>query len=195
MKRMFQLFAIIIIVMCLLCACSVGSSFPTETKADELPIDPYERGIKHLYKVGEDINAGLYLASLTDGSIASYCIASDPDCDDILSNGHFHERSYIEVNDGEYLDTSFCDIIPFSDAEPYQASNGIIDEGQYLVGFDIAPGAYRLIGTGTGDAGRYTISYDANGDRIADENTFVGYDYVTVYNGEYLELSNCVIEL
>ncbi len=85
-------------------------------------------------------------------------------------------------------------MIPFSAVKPYESPNGMIADGQYLVGFDIAPGAYQLIGTGTGDAGQYVISDDANGDDVIRENTFIGSDYITVYKGDYIELSYCILK-
>lgn len=194
MNKICYMIAAFILAVCTLSGCSSQTVAPTQVPTEALPIDPYERGVNHLYKVGEDIEAGKYLAYTTDGKIAGYCIASDPACEDIISNGHFEGRSYIEVNDGEYLDTSFCEIKPFSEVEPYQAPNGIIADGQYLVGFDIEPGTYRLVGTGLGGTGRYTISADANGDILVDKNVFTDSIYIKVHNTEYLQLENCVLE-
>lgn len=201
-KNLYILVIIVLLVACVLCNCTSGSEAPTgsptateEIAASDLPIDPYKSGYKHLYKVGEDIEAGLYLATATDGKIAGFCIASDPECDDILSNGHFEGRSYIEVKDGEYLDTSLCDILPFSQAEPYRPANGIIADGQYLVGFDIEPGTYRLVGTGSNGAGHYTITTDANGDNLVDKDTFFDSAYVRLINTEYIQLEYCVLEV
>ena len=64
-------------------------------------------------------------------------------------------------------------------------------EGQYRVGRDFIAGEYVLLNT-SDYSGYFAISSDANGrDKIAD-GLFEVNSIITVYDGEYLELSRCV---
>ena len=119
-------------------------------------------------------------------------ISANPD--DIISNDYFAARSYLEIADGTYLELSRCYIIPFSDVTPFESTDGTIPPGQYLVGFDISAGEYQVTATGSNGNGYYSITSDANGDQILSNNYFSGNNYLNVSDGEYLELSRCVIE-
>ena len=65
-------------------------------------------------------------------------------------------------------------------------------EGQYKVGTDIPSGQYVLYPLDyMGDA-YYSYSSDANGKEIINNDFFSGNSLIEVFNGEFLELSNCV---
>ena len=64
-------------------------------------------------------------------------------------------------------------------------------EGQYKVGADFIAGEYVLLNT-SDYSGYFSISSDANGRDIVANGLFEVNSIVTVYNGEYLELSRCI---
>ncbi|BCJ92848.1 hypothetical protein acsn021_04170 [Anaerocolumna cellulosilytica] len=67
----------------------------------------------------------------------------------------------------------------------------IYEEGQYKVGVDIPAGEYKLA-SGT-DSGYYCIYSDSRHDDILSNNNYTGNNYISVSEGDYLELVRCVI--
>ena len=65
------------------------------------------------------------------------------------------------------------------------------DEGVYKVGLDFTAGEYVLISTSK-FAGYFQISSDSNGRNIIANDLFDVNSIITVYSGEYLELSRCI---
>ncbi len=65
------------------------------------------------------------------------------------------------------------------------------NEGQYKVGSDFIAGEYVLLKT-SGRSGCFIITTDANGRDLVSHAIFDTNSIVTVYNGEYLELQNCM---
>lgn len=77
-----------------------------------------------------------------------------------------------------------------SDADPFEGMR-IYDEGQYKAGIDFVSGEYVLLNTSE-YSGYFAISSDANGrDKVAN-GLFEVNSIITVYDGEYLELSRCI---
>lgn len=72
---------------------------PTTTKASIPP---------GTYKVGTDIEAGEYKLTATGTSMGYYAVLNSSDPFDIASNNNFENQSYVTVNDGQYLELSFC---------------------------------------------------------------------------------------
>ncbi len=64
-------------------------------------------------------------------------------------------------------------------------------EGQYRVGRDFIAGEYALLNT-SDYSGYFAISSDANGRDIIANGLFEVNSIITVYDGEYLELSRCI---
>ena len=64
-------------------------------------------------------------------------------------------------------------------------------EGQYKVGLDFVAGEYVLFNT-SDSSGYFAISSDANGRNIITNDLFDINSIISVYNGEYLELSRCI---
>ena len=73
---------------------------------------------------------------------------------------------------------------PFDDMRTYY-------EGQYKVGRDFIAGEYVLLNT-SDYSGYFAISSDANGRNIIANGLFEVNSIITVYDGEYLELSRCI---
>lgn len=151
----------------------------------------YEEG---QYRVGTDMKPGDYIAYTFGGGY--YCISSDANGDDIVANNNFDNQNYIHVNSGQYLELSDCWIRPVSEKSKVTYYNGYLEDGQYKVGDDIAPGTYKVTATGTGDYdGYFCITSDANGDNIISNDNFGGTRYITISYGQYLELSDCKIKV
>lgn len=64
-------------------------------------------------------------------------------------------------------------------------------EGQYKVGRDFIAGEYVLLNT-SDYSGYFAISSDANGRNTIANGLFEVNSIITVYDGEYLELSRCI---
>lgn len=161
---------------------------PTEPPAPtEEPSNKYTAG---QYKVGVDIPAGLYAAYTEGDSKGYYCISSDANGGNILANNNFSNQNYLQIEDGQYLELSRCYVMAFDDAPLYDYSSGVVGDGQYLVGVDIPAGEYTLKAAAN-SKGYYCVSSDPNGRNILANNNFSGNNYVTVADGQYLELSRC----
>ena len=139
---------------------------PTTEKPTEAPkVKKYNTG---QHKVGEDIPSGRYAVYTTTGKSAYYCISSD-------ANGK--------------------DIIAFEDKEAVDTSSGYLKEGQYLVGVDFPAGEYKLENNDEDKSAYYAITSDANGRDIIANDNFKGGSYVSVSDGQYLEINRCKLIL
>lgn len=67
--------------------------------------------------------------------------------------------------------------------------NSTFSFGQYKIGTDMPSGEYILIAN---DGGYFCVSSDSNGDDILFNDNFETNSIITVYDGEYLELSRCI---
>ena len=77
-----------------------------------------------------------------------------------------------------------------SDDNPFEGMRTYY-EGQYRVGRDFSAGEYVLLNT-SDYSGYFAISSDANGRDIIANGLFEVNSIITVYDGEYLELSRCI---
>lgn len=175
----------------MVCDASDSSSAPTSSAAPA--VKKYPAG---MYKVGTDIPAGLYVLTADDGS-AYYEVCSDSSgtFDSILHNENFNGRCYLELTAGQYVSLKWCTAISFDDAKPLTPTSGTLSGDWLKVGFDIAPGEYRL--TATSDKG-YCAVYSravADFDHIVVNGNFSGSRYITVKSGQYLQLSRCVLTM
>lgn len=81
------------------------------------------------------------------------------------------------------ISTAYASNDPFAGMRTY-------DEGKYKVGIDFIAGEYVLLNTSKYD-GYFAISSDANGRKTIANGLFEVNSIITVYDGEYLELSRC----
>lgn len=65
----------------------------------------------------------------------------------------------------------------------------LYEEGQYKVGADIPSGEYVILAGSAG--GYFSVTSDANGSDILFNDNFDTNSIITVYDGEFLELSRC----
>lgn len=143
------------------------------------------------YKVGTDIPAGTYYIECTSDWSAYFCVSSDSNGKNILENEIFDTHTFITISNGQYLEISRGKATLASYVSDLVAGSSF-GEGMYRVGTDIEAGEYKLTSTDDTWAGYYCI-YDnvsAGRDIVANKN-FTGNAYVTVKNGQYLELVRC----
>ena len=63
------------------------------------------------YRVGQHIPAGEYKLRAEASERGYYCLTSDPNGDDIISNDNFNGERYVTIQDGQYLELSRCELI------------------------------------------------------------------------------------
>lgn len=184
-KRHFLLPALIVLMVVMLIPAALASSsnpFAGMTTYDE-----------GQYRVGVDFTAGEYVLLSTSDYSGYFCISSDSNGRDIISNGLFEVNSIITVYSGEYLELSRCIAIESTD---FYSSYTIKTEnpGTMLkVGYDIMPGEYKLIATSSMQ-GYYCVYNDSRQTKIVDNSLFKNSAWVTVKYGQYIVLSRCRIQ-
>lgn len=143
-------------------------------------------------KVGADIPAGEYIVISTENYGGYFSVNTDANGDDIVFNSMFDYNSIVTVNDGEYFEMSRAKAYPF-DQWCAQNTIDLSNTGVMLkVGVNIPAGDYQL-SADSEDAGYYCIYSSSRQDDIVANNLFEGQDYVSVSDGQYLELSRCTI--
>ena len=136
------------------------------------------------YKVGTDIPAGEYVIFANSGA-GYFCLSSDSNGNDIITNNNFKYNSIISVLDGEYLALSRSYAVPIDEVQTLP-----LDEADMLkVGMHIESGEYKL--TADGGKGYYCVYNDGRQDDIEANKNFESSAYVTVKDGQYLLLSRC----
>lgn len=160
----------------------------------DLPSDHYGEG---MYKVGKDIPAGEYWIIATEKDYSGYfCVSSDSSGDSIIFNENFDTWVYATVKDGEYIEITRAEMCPADKAPDMHFNSSAVLEGVYKVGKDIPAGEYKLVVAETGNDGYYAVlssSYDYS-DNIVSNNNFSNNAYVTVQNGQYLQISSAIGE-
>ena len=170
----------------------------TETVETTIPTEPPEPGTKEnpyrsgMYKVGADLPAGEYMFTATGSTRAYVCASSDSNQDDILENENFNGSFFMTVKDGQYLEANRCEFVIASERTVEINEDSSFEDGMYRVGIDIPAGEYKL--TATSDSRGYwciyknsVIPFD-----IVDNDNFDNSAYVTVREGQYLQLSRCI---
>ncbi len=146
-----------------------------------------------MYKVGTDIPAGLYVLTAGTSYSGYYKVTSDSSgsFDSILYNENFNGRCYLELKNGQYVELTRCTAISFDDAEPLSPTGGTLSGDWLKVGFDIAPGEYKITAvSGTGYCAVYSHATTDFANIVTNDN-FTGSKYITVKAGQYLQLSRC----
>lgn len=89
----------------------------------------------------------------------------------------------------EYAD-DYTDKLPEKSGSKYGLDLDCYEPGMYKVGVDIEAGEYVLIAVG--NSGYFCVSADANKDDIIFNGNFGVNSIITIYDGEYLDLSGCL---
>lgn len=148
------------------------------------------------YKVGVDIQAGEYL--LLSGDYYGYfeCTSDLSGSVESIIYNHVlseNEPAYLTVNSGEYLKVDNSVMYKIADAPSIKPANNVYCTGQYKVGRDIPAGTYKVIDLGNGIVQVNTKSRHNADDAVVFE-TLNGKDlYITVEDGQYIELLNAQI--
>ena len=150
------------------------------------PLHDYENGT---YKVGSTIPAGEYVLFTNSDYGGYFCLSTDRAGDDIIENDNFSYNSIIRINTGEYLELSRCYAVKIDEAGSIPKN---VEGAMYKVGTHLPAGEYML--EAVGDYGGYYCVYSDNRqDDIYENENFDDTTWVTVRNGQYLELSRCRI--
>jgi hypothetical protein len=148
-----------------------------------------------MYKVGTDLPAGEYVLQVEAG-VAYFQIAKDSTggLESIIANDNFSNRSIVTVQTGQYLSVNGARIIPVDQATKVAPVNGMLPEGMYKVGTDIAPGEYKVVADGDGYIEVAKDSGHTLGSIVSNDN-FQGEKYITVSAGQYLKLSSASLKV
>lgn len=157
----------------------------TITKGGEIVTEASDSYSVGQYKVGTDIPAGEYVL-LASGGKGYFCVSSDANGDDIIENDNFEYNSILTVIDGQYLELVRCNATPIDEAGDLDVS----DSGMFKVGLHIPAGEYKL-NADSGEKGYYCIYNSSTQENIVSNNNFDGSQYVTVTDGQYLQLVRC----
>lgn len=149
-----------------------------------------------MYKVGTDLSAGEYVI-ITNNSEQGYMqITKDSTgtFDSIISNENIANRTYITVNDAEYLTVKNAKIYPLDKAPKLDISSGTLSDGMYKVGTDLSAGEYKINSPSNGyveitSGSRHTL------DGIISNDNFTGDKYITIQDGQYMKLHNATLML
>lgn len=164
---------------------------PEETAPEETSpkVSSYGPGV---LKVGTDIPAGEYIVINSSSRSGYFSVSSDANGDDILFNENFEYNSIITINDGEYLELSSSLAYPFEEWCSQNTLDTTKEGSMYKIGVNLPAGEYRL--DATADRGGYYCIYpDSRQQDILSNDNFEGQAYVSVSDGQYLVLSNCII--
>lgn len=144
------------------------------------------------YKVGTEIAPGEYVLMVTSQFGGYYSIKSDSTggFGSIISNGNFNYNAIITVKDGQYLELSRCTLSPISEMPQIDYTKGTM----FKVGYHIPAGEYKLKSTSK-YSGYFCVRSSLGGtlQDIVTNNNFEGQAYITVKDGQYLELSRSTI--
>lgn len=143
-------------------------------------------------KVGTDIPSGEYLILNSSGRSGYFSVNSDANGDDIIFNENFKYNSIATVYDGEFLELSSANAYPFDEWCSQNSLDTTKDGAMFKIGVNLSAGEYRL--DATNDRGGYYCIYpDSRQQDILSNDNFDSQAYVSVSDGQYLILSNCVI--
>lgn len=139
------------------------------------------------YKVGTDIPIGEYIL-FASGGTGYFAVSSDSNGSDIIVNENFDYNTIISVSDGQYFELVRCYAVPLDETDTSELK--LDGEGMFKVGTHIPAGEYKLNADITGK-GYYCIYDSSTQENIISNNNFDGSQYVTVQDGQYLQLVRC----
>lgn len=146
-----------------------------------------------VYMIGTDLPAGEYvLVAASAERSAYYAVYPDASKSDILGNNNFELMDYVTVYNGQILEVNRASLVP-SEEFDIDMTDLMVGSGRFKVGRDIPAGTYRLEKNRSGRTFGYYAVYNSSlpDADIIQNNNFESNDYVTVYDGQYLEISGC----
>ena len=147
-----------------------------------------------MYKVGADLAAGEYAIEPL-GDAAYYAVAADSsgDMGSIITNDLLAGCTvFVTVKDGQYLTVQSA---KFTNADSYEVKvANPVNQGMYRIGRDIPAGEYKITSRGMPYYAVQKDSYNELSSIVSNDTMFEGSLYVTVKDGQYLLLKQCVAE-
>lgn len=167
---------------------------PTQTPTQAPTQVPEPDYIKAgMYKIGTDLEAGEYV--ITSDGMAYLAVTKDSTgkFESIIANENIINRAIITVKDDQYLEVIGGKIYPFSDAPKVDTTSGKLPDGTYKVGIDIPGGEYKV--AAQDGMGYFAVLKDSSGVlySIVANSNFEGEKYVTVKDGQYLQLKGATL--
>ena len=156
--------------------------------ATSKPVTVKEAGA---YRVGTDLEAGEYILFAEDEHGAYYEVCSDTSgsLESIITNDTFYYNAIVTVYDGDYLVLDECTLSPIEEVPMLDCSKATM----LKVGYHIPAGDYKLWAK---EKNGYYAVYSNSGNTLFDvvyNNFFDDRTYITLSEGEYLQLSRCAL--
>lgn len=149
-----------------------------------------------MYKLGSDIQTGLYKLIAEDMAYVAMSKDSTGDFSSLIRNAIITNSGYFQVNSEDaFVKVTSAKFFAFdyNNAKPNLLSE--IKSGVYLVGIDLAPGEYKVVPTDSSMGYTARLS-DLNGglDSIIANEIYQGQGYVQILPTDYaIEISGCVL--
>ena len=158
-----------------------------------------------MYKVGKNIPVGEYLFVVNEDEYSGKIIlSSDSSGYDTIYEELFINNTYLILEENTYINFTGASAQLSFYHNMKQSDVHNIPEGTYIVGKDIPKGDYQLTcndgpkksSTDLEPFGYWNIYESSHYDkRLIDVGTFGQFGYVSVEDGEYLEIYNCTASL
>jgi len=148
-----------------------------------------------MYKVGTDLPAGEYVIITSSLTYMEILRDSSGTFESIIANDNFTSRTIVTLEEGQYFNFTKGTMYAIEDA-PALNLGSVLPEGMYLVGVDIPAGEYKVRTTGI-IGGYFEICRDSTHSfySIIANDFFEGEKYITVQEGQYLQLSSAELIL
>ena len=152
------------------------------------------------YRVGEDIQPGIYAGKTRGGSDTCYWArlkGVSGELSDIIANDNAIGQFYVEVRNTDKYFQVYCRITPLDEWPTPDAPIVKVDPGTYLVGRDIVAGTYRgKAGTDTLDSCYWARLRGLSGelDDVIANGITTGQYFVSVQRTDYAFRTDCKIE-
>lgn len=168
---------------------STNASSPQLSTVTSTPTTVIGEGI---YEVGTDISAGEYIL-FGKSEYSYYALYSDSSgsISSIIVDDHFSYNRIVKVNNGEYLELKDCTLSPINEVPQITYTQ---EDAMFKVGYHLPAGEYKLQTT-TEYFGYYAVLADTRdgvGSVVSNKN-FKGQVYITVEDGQYIQLKRCSI--
>lgn len=144
-----------------------------------------------MYKIGQDVPAGIYCIAANSSCYYEVSKDSSGELDSIIQNGNTDTFAFVEVKDGQYLTVERGTFAPADEIEPIQPQGGKWGEGMYRIGVDIPAGEYKVVCNDERYSAYIAVLSNVSGGirAIVTNDNFDGEKYITVKDGQYLEVS------
>ena len=148
--------------------------------------------IEGMYRVGIDVPEGEYIVFKNNANLGYYKVTLTGNNDDIITNDILEYNGYITLQKGQSISLNGLDMYPVNHAPDLDMSS----EGMFKVGKDIPAGTYNVVVNPEKEYGYYAICNDSYNrwDSIESNDYFKGNRFVTVKDGQYLQIKDSKIE-